>query len=47
MMKEEKKQITEEEYHNLISTIHDVDWSIFTGSDGVDTRFCDGENCIV
>lgn len=41
------EEITEEEYHNLISTIHDVDWSIFTGSDGVDTRFCDGENCIV
>ena len=37
--------ITEEEYYKRVESITPADWSLFTGSDGVDTRFCDGGVC--
>lgn len=39
--------ITEEEYYKRVESITSADWSLFTGSDGVDTRFCDGGVCEV
>ena len=37
--------ITEDEYYKRVESITSADWSLFTGSDGVDTRFCDGGVC--
>lgn len=39
--------ITEDEYYKRVESITSADWSLFTGSDGVDTRFCDGGVCEV
>ena len=41
------EEITEEEYNKMIDSIKPADWSKFTGSNGVDTRFCDGANCTI
>jgi ribonucleoside-diphosphate reductase alpha chain len=36
---------TPEEYQNRLDQISDIDWSILSGSDGEDTRFCEGDQC--
>lgn len=41
------EEISEDDYYARMANIKDPDWSIFTGSNGIDTRFCDGENCTV
>lgn len=41
------EEISEDDYYARMANINDPDWSIFTGSNGIDTRFCDGENCTV
>ena len=41
------EEISEEEYYRMTKTIKQADWSKFTGSNGVDTRFCDGASCSV
>jgi len=37
--------ITQEEYERLRSTIQPIDWSTFSGSDGEDEKFCQGDKC--
>jgi ribonucleoside-triphosphate reductase len=38
--------ITVEEFNKRFAAIdHDVDWSDYGGTDGLDTRFCDGDAC--
>lgn len=39
--------ITEDEYYKRVESITPADWSLFTGSNGIDTRFCDGGVCEV
>jgi ribonucleoside-triphosphate reductase len=39
--------ITKEEYEKLRSAIQPIDWSTFSGSDGEDERFCQGDKCAV
>lgn len=34
-----------EEYDERVQAISPIDWSSFSGSDGEDTKFCDGEVC--
>lgn len=41
------EEISEKEYYSLTKDIKEADWSKFTGSNGVDTRFCDGASCSV
>lgn len=41
------EEINEDEYYRMTKTIKQADWSKFTGSNGVDTRFCDGASCSV
>lgn len=38
--------ITEEEYEKLKSQIQPIDWSSFSGSDGEDEKFCQGDVCV-
>jgi ribonucleoside-triphosphate reductase len=37
--------ITKEEYEVRISRISNIDWSRFSGSDGIETRFCTNDTC--
>jgi hypothetical protein len=37
--------ITKEEYEALRSTIQPIDWTTFSGSDGEDEKFCQGDKC--
>jgi hypothetical protein len=37
--------ISEEEYKARLAAIQKIDWSGFCGSDGIDTKFCEGEVC--
>jgi ribonucleoside-diphosphate reductase alpha chain len=37
--------ITEEEYHKRLAVLKDIDWSRLAGSDGLDTRYCEGGVC--
>lgn len=39
------EEISEDEYYRRMSEIKQADWSKFTGSNGIDTRFCDGDMC--
>lgn len=39
--------ISEYEYNDRLSKIKKLDWSTFTGSDGLDERYCQGETCEV
>jgi len=39
--------ISEEEYNKRRLEIKKIDWTKLTGSDGVDTRYCDGEQCLI
>lgn len=40
--------ITVEEYERRMAQINqDIDWSDYAGSDGIDTRYCDGNACEV
>lgn len=41
------QRITREEYRERLSKINEVDWQTFGGSDGQDSRFCDGATCEV
>lgn len=41
------EEISEEKYFEEAEKIKELDWSLFTGSNGIDTRFCDGANCSV
>lgn len=41
------QRITREEYRERLSKINEVDWQTFGGSDGQDSRFCDGDSCTV
>lgn len=37
--------ISEEEYYERLSQIKPIDWSNFTGSDGIDEKYCEGPVC--
>lgn len=37
--------ITPQEYYDRINAIKEIDWSTYSGSDGVDEKFCDGDKC--
>lgn len=37
--------ITEAEYKARLAAIKPIDWSEFTGSDGIDEKFCSGDTC--
>jgi len=37
--------ITKAEYERRLAAIKPIDWSTFSGSDGQDERFCQGERC--
>lgn len=37
--------ISEEEYHQRLSEIQPIDWVKFSGSDGIDERYCEGPSC--
>ena len=37
--------ITPDEYERRLSTVKAIDWTRFRNSDGVDEKFCDGDNC--
>jgi ribonucleoside-triphosphate reductase len=39
--------ITKEEYEALRSTIQPIDWTEFSGSDGEDEKFCQGDKCVL
>jgi ribonucleoside-triphosphate reductase (thioredoxin) len=39
--------ISEEKYHELRATISPIDWSNYRGSDGLDEKYCQGDNCLV
>jgi ribonucleoside-triphosphate reductase len=39
--------ITQEEYERLRSSIQPIDWTTFSGSDGEDDKFCQGDKCEV
>jgi len=39
--------ITPDEYYERINAIEPIDWSKFNNSDGIDEKFCDGEQCVV
>lgn len=39
------ERITKAEYEERSSRIAEVDWDSFGGSDGQDSRFCDGDSC--
>lgn len=41
------EQITLEEVRRREKEIKDIDWSNFGGSDGVDSKFCDSDGCVV
>lgn len=36
---------TKEEYERRVAAIKPIDWSEFTGSDGIDSRYCQNDNC--
>jgi len=36
---------SKEEYEKRLSDIKKMDWSKYSGTDGMDTKFCDGEAC--
>ena len=39
---------TVEDYEKRMSAINqDIDWSDYGGTDGLDTRYCDGDSCVV
>lgn len=37
--------ITQDEYERRLAQIKPIDWSGFRNSDGIDEKFCDGDNC--
>lgn len=39
--------ITKQEYEKRLAAIAPIDWSNFGGSDGMDEKFCTGDNCEV
>jgi ribonucleoside-diphosphate reductase alpha chain len=39
--------ISEEEYNKRRESMKPIDWSQLSGSDGVDTRYCDGDYCTI
>lgn len=39
--------ITENEYHNRLSKLSEIDWSKLIDSDGQDERYCEGPHCKV
>lgn len=40
-----EEELTEAEYLELVARTPKMDWSKLSGSDGQDTRFCDGDSC--
>jgi ribonucleoside-diphosphate reductase alpha chain len=40
-----EEEITEEQYNERLKNIGVIDWTKFSGSDGVDEMFCVGETC--
>lgn len=41
------EQIGYEEFEKRQSAIKEIDWSSFGGSDGEDSRYCEGDSCVV
>jgi hypothetical protein len=39
--------ITAEEHKQRLKAIKPIDWSLFRGSDGIDEKFCQGDQCAV
>lgn len=39
--------ISEEEYKERLRKLNTIDWTMLSGSDGQDNRYCDGETCEV
>lgn len=39
--------ITEAEYKRRLAAITPIDWSSFYGSDGIDTKYCEGDTCLL
>lgn len=37
--------ISEQEYNERLATIKPIDWSKFVGSDGMDEKYCSGDQC--
>lgn len=41
------EQISYDEFEKRRDIIQDIDWSAFAGSDGEDSRYCEGESCVL
>jgi hypothetical protein len=41
------EQISFEEFEKRQSIIQEINWSTFTGSDGEDSRYCEGDSCVI
>lgn len=39
--------INEHEFHRLMAKMPLIDWKVFGGSDGQDTKFCTNESCVI
>lgn len=39
--------ITAEEYDRRLKAIKKIDWSLFRGSDGIDEKYCQGDQCVL
>lgn len=39
--------ITKEEYQRRVESIQDINWKLFSGSDGIDTRYCTNDTCSI
>lgn len=39
--------ITQDEYERRLAEIRPIDWTRFRNSDGIDEKFCDGDNCTI
>ena len=39
--------ISAEEYEKRLAAIRKIDWTLFRDSDGIDEKYCQGDNCVV
>jgi hypothetical protein len=41
------EEVGYDEFEKRKAAIRDIDWTQFEGSDGEDSRYCEGDSCII